>query len=459
PANADQVPLRLALDWICQPLSLAWFIDDGIIHVTTADADAAHLIPRSYNIGGLLKKGIEPEMLINLILSLDALWQQLDGDGGTEAIVGNVLTVRQTWRVHRNVAELLATLAGRKTPSRYLTGHDRHTRLLNLLQHKVTAEFLDSPLSDCIDFFADSLGTRIHLDAVALDDSGIPSDEPINLVLKDVSLAKAMSVALDPLGLALVVIDGRLTLTTKDIANENLHAVLYDVSDVFIGEDVEAFLAAFQGTTDGMWEEIEGSGGRSLALPQSGRILVHQTDLVHAQIRDMIAWSRNTQGGDEEARKARADAAAHSAQKLITRFYKMDRDSAEDLLTLLPEVVDPASWKTDRNPRGGILRKVAAGRRIIEVKGNALSGQGQIGGGFVDPPRNKKQPAKKDTTPKPPEIKTSVVIPEAILVIRQTQNVHRKVEKFLNDLGIEWQPMGKDGRAFGGSMGGGGGYF
>ena len=262
--------------------------------------------------------------------------------------------------------------------------------------------------------------------------------------------------ALDPLALTLVVIDGRLVLTTKDMADEKLHAVLYDVSDVFIGEDVEAFLAAFQGTTDGDWEDIDGAGGRALTLPQSGRILVHQTDLVHAQIRDMIAWARNTQGDGDEARKARAEAAAQSAQKLITRFYKMDRDSAEDLLTLLPEVIDSQSWKSDKNPRGGFIRKVAAGRRIIEVKGNALSGQGQVGGAN---PGNRKQPAKKNAPPRETQPKTSVVIPEAILVIRQTQNVHRKVEKFLNELGIDWQSMEKERLSGSGGMGGGGGMF
>jgi len=101
PPTADQVPLRLVLDWICRPLDLAWYLDDGIIHVTTIDEDANRLVPRSYDVGGLLKRGLEPETLINLILPLDAEWQQTDGNGGTEAIVGNILTVRQTWRVHR----------------------------------------------------------------------------------------------------------------------------------------------------------------------------------------------------------------------------------------------------------------------------------------------------------------------------------------------------------------------
>lgn len=456
PSNADQVSLRLALDWICRPLDLAWYLDDGVIHVTTIDEDAERLVPRSYDVGGLLKSGLEPEMLVKLVLSLDAEWQQLHGNGGTEAIIGNILTVRQTWKVHRNVAELLATLAARRSPYQYLTDHNRHVRLLNLLQREVTAEFIDTPLSETLKYFADSLETRIHIDEVALNDNGISLDEPINLVLKGVSMAKAVSVALDPLRLKLVVIDGRLTLTTQDVADENLHAVLYDISDVFAGEEVEAFVAAFQETTTGMWEVVDGAGGRALALPESGRILVQQTDVVHAQIRDMIAWSRSTLGEGDEARKARAEAAAQSARKLITRFYRMDRDSADDLLTLLPEVIDPESWKTDDNARGGFIRKVAAGRRILEVKGHALSGQAQLGG-FVTPPRTREsQPAKKATELSPPELKTSVVIPEAILVIRQTQNVHRKIETFLNDLGIEWQSTAK---LSGGGPSSGGGYF
>lgn len=175
----------------------------------------------------------------------------------------------------------------------------------------------------------------------------------------------------------------------------------------------------------------------------------------------MLAWSRNTKVEDDgTAAKSRPTAAAaRSAQQLTTRFYRMDRDSAEDLLTLLPEVIDPDSWKTESNPDGGFIRKVAAGQRIMEVKGQVLSGQAQLGGYSSKKPA---QPAKNAAEPKVPEVKSSVIIPEAILVIRQSQDVHRKIEKFLTGLGISWNSTDEDGKVFGGagrSQGGGGGLF
>lgn len=461
PPDADEVPLRLVLDWICGPLNLAWYMDSGLLHVTTKDLELERLIPRSYDIGGLLKSGISSEALHHLLWSLDAWWEDMDGHGGTTAVFGNVLTVRQTWRVHRTIAELLAALSsGRKTPVRYLTDHDRHTRLLNQFQRKVTVNFVDTPLSDCIQFFAESLEIRIYIDASNLDDAGIASDEPVNLVLADMPLRKVVEAAFDPLALTLVVIDGRLTLTTRDISDETLHTVLYDISDVFVGEEVEKFVVAIQDTTSGMWEDIDGVGGQAGPLTDSGRFLVHQTDAVHSEIQEMIAWSRKTQGVDAEAsRKAKVEAAAQAAQQLSTRFYQMDRDSAEDLLTLIPEVVDLESWKSDANPSGGFIRKVAAGRRIMELKGQVLSSQGQIGGSQTAPDGLDTKQPKESGTAKPPEIKSSLVIPEAILVIRQTQAVHRNIEEFLNDLGIAWSSPDRRFRASGGGMGGGGGYF
>lgn len=462
PPNADEVPLRLLLDWICEPLQLGWYMDTGLIHVTPRYREFEHQIPRSYDITGLLKSGLEKSQLIDLIETLDASWSFIDGEGGTHAIVGNVLTVRQNWRVHRNIAELLSILSStRHKPYRYLTDHDRHIRLLSQLQQKVSVDFVDTPLNECVEFFADALEIRIFIDTTGLEDSGIGTDEPINLALSDVPLQKAIAVALDPLRLTLVVVNGRLTLTTIDMANEHLHAVLYDVSDVFSGDDVEAFSEAIQATTDGWWENIDGAGGDALTLTDTGRILVRQTDVVHNLIRDMIAWSRKSRDVvDEATTKAQAEAAARLAQQLTTRFYRMDRDSAEDLLSLLPEVVAPESWKSEANPDGGFIRKVAAGRRILEVKGQVLSGQAQLGG--ENPAQNPVQTGKKPAQPEVPEVKTSVVIPEAILVIRQSQNVHRKIEKFLTGLGINWNSTDEDGKFLGGTLlgqGGGGGYF
>jgi len=468
PAHADEVPLRLVLDWICEPLDLAWYMDRGLIHVTTVDMEMERLIPRSYDVTGLLKSGLRKEELARLIYSLDAYWEDSDGSGGTAAIVGNVLTVRHTWGVHRNIVELLAALSsGRHRPYRYLTDHDRHTRVLNQLQRKVSIDFVNTPLSECIQFLADLLEIRISIDAMALEDSGIPSDEPITLALSEVSLGKAISVALDPLQLTLVVANGRLTLTTIDMANEHLHAVLYDVSDVFAGDDLAEFADAIQTTTDGMWESVDGSGGRELTLLPSGQVLIHQTDAVHTQIREMIAWSRNTRGDHEQAGgKAMAEAAARSATQLTTRFYRMERDSAEDLLTLLPEVIQPDSWKTEASPDGGFIRKVAAGRRIMEVKGEVLRGQAQLAAAQLGADAPKSKPGKKPAQPKTPEVKSSIVIPEAILVIRQSQDVHRKIDKFLTGLGITWTSTDENGKALGGTitmgggtMGGGGGYF
>ena len=460
PPNADEVPLRLLLDWICEPLQLGWYMDTGLIHVTTLDREFEHQVPRSHDITGLLKSGLPKAQLIQLIQTLDASWIRLDGEGGTHAIVRNVLTVRQNWGVHRDIAKLLSILSSaRHKPYLYLTDHDRHARLLNQLQQKVSADFVDTPLSECVEFFADALEIRIFIDATALDNDGIPTDEPINLALSDVQLQKAIAVALDPLRLTLVVINGRLTLTTFDVAEEHLHAVLYDVSDVFSGDDVEAFSEAIQTTTDGQWEDIDGHGGWHITVVNSGQLLIHQTDAVHSQIRNMIAWSRNTRIVDDEAAtKSKAEAAALSAHQLTTRFYRMDRDSAEDLLTLLPEVIEPDSWKTEADPDGGFIRKVAAGRRIMEVKGPILSGQAQLGSYSG---MNPGQPAKDAAQPKVPEVKSSVIIPEAILVIRQSQDVHRKIDKFLNGLGITWKSTDEDGKVLGGTitMGGGGGMF
>ena len=66
--------------------------------------------------------------------------------------------------------------------------NEAQQRIEAILDEKTTFNFVDTPLNDVVLFLATQHDTPILLDIMALEDEGIATDEPINLVLTNVSL-------------------------------------------------------------------------------------------------------------------------------------------------------------------------------------------------------------------------------------------------------------------------------
>jgi hypothetical protein len=63
-----------------------------------------------------------------------------------------------------------------------------------------------------------------------LDDVGIAADTPVRMQLEDIPLRSALHVALQELGLAYVIREGILFITTVEDAHTVLSTKVYDVN-------------------------------------------------------------------------------------------------------------------------------------------------------------------------------------------------------------------------------------
>lgn len=117
---------------------------------------------------------------------------------------------------------------------------------------------------------------------------------------------------------------------------------------------------------------------------------------------------------------------------LITKYYRLPKDIAGDIEKLLPDVIQPETWKSSARPAAtGTIRAIASRSSVI--------GNGQQGS----------------------------VISNSVLIIRQSREIHESIEKLIvkvlnGDAGDIYrsdatiQPgMGGMGGAGGGMMGGG----
>jgi hypothetical protein len=105
-------------------------------------------------------------------------------------------------------------------------------RIQAALDDETTVNFTDTPLEDAVLFLQQQHDIPILLDVLAIEEAGVLVDEPVNMVLADVSLRSAMRLILSQLTLAAVVEDDVLKITTVEVANRVQKTRSYNVSSL-----------------------------------------------------------------------------------------------------------------------------------------------------------------------------------------------------------------------------------
>jgi hypothetical protein len=138
------------------------------------------------------------------------------------------------------------------------------------LKSPTQLEFVDTPLSDVIDYLKDYHQIEIQLDKKAMDEAGIGTDSQVTKNLKGVSLKSALRLMLHELGLTYVIQDEVLLITTSEAAESKLSTRVYSVADLVIPIRTPNFsggfggmggMGGFGGQGGGFGGSMNGSGG------------------------------------------------------------------------------------------------------------------------------------------------------------------------------------------------------
>lgn len=460
------VSLQQGLDWVTHKYELSWYVEEGIIHITSDVAEEQRQVSRSYFIRQFLIDGFTENSLIESVqLMTSGQWQNIDGLGGTLALVGDVLTIRQNWQTHREIELLLATLLDRKTEAA-IQYPDESLRVAKLLEQRVEeVNFTEAPLSDLISFLSEVSGLRIRIDEAAIKEEGWELDSPISITLKNQSVRTILRLALKPLDLQAIVHEGCLKITSSSRAFETLNTVVYDVRDLDDNAgQLEQLEAAIEATNDGPWMVRDGDGG-VLLLPGGGRMVVRQTDEGHREIRQLLVAQRRAatlgktfDATGTELTRTKDSIRASRRGPIEKRFYRVPSETADDLLTVLPASIDTVTWSNaamfgegpNLEKSLGTIVKVEVGQKVVRLSdaavkngrqmkaagNNAAAGIGAAAGANV------------------------LVVPESVLIIEQTPAIHDKIEKFLQKLDLDAKGVRlEDNHGSGFSVMSGGGFF
>ena len=142
-------------------------------------------------------------------------------------------------------------------------------RITEALSDATTMEFIETPLSDVLDYLAELHGIQIYLDERALSEVGVANDTPITMRLSDVSFRSGLNLMLRRLDEQVVwtIRDGVLMITTP---SEAMTTKVYDVGDIVqmievseeaVAPDFDSLIGLITGTIHPTsWDEIGGPG-------------------------------------------------------------------------------------------------------------------------------------------------------------------------------------------------------
>lgn len=435
------------LDLMLDSLEMTWYVDDGILQITTNEVCNERLMNRSYDLAPFLKAGIEPGRLMEIVMQESGgLWEEVDGSSDSFIfVIDNMITIPQTYHLHRESSKLLEAILNPDKPS-FGIYHAEYMACQQALQKPVSVDFVETPLVDVVQFLSEATGTRIYLDGVSLEECGLNIDEPVTFAMSERSLATTLRLILRELELTTSIRSGEIFITTIEEANENLHVVVYDIRYV---QNEEQLTTTLPELTSGFWEYLDGSGG-TLSLTGNGLLVVRQTDQVHAEIANVLKMF---------AARGKVPASPPPKRTLETRYYRVPSETAEDLMSALPSTIAPETWQVtsppeiapDNNPLGvGTILKVAVGQKVVELPGPKKT---PLKSRPIPAPSGEQKNQDKPGSAPPPDV---MLVPESVLIIKQTAAVHNEIDSFMQSLNLGDAAFGQKTVPYGRGLGGGG---
>lgn len=209
----------------------------------------------------------------------------------------------------------------------------REQRIRTTLHDPTRLEFVDTPLSDVMQYLSDLHDLPIVIDYTALDDVGIGADQPVTLNVEGLSLRSALKLLLDPLELVYAVQNEVLLITTADEQP-------YYVQGYLMGNGAaDAWVDAFQMVAPQSWDEVGGAGEIQIV---NNLLLVSQTEYVHEQLVDvhtMLLRAQPEQAPAEAARPATSETADKAGE------LKIYQGVPPEVAVAVVSVVHPDKWR------------------------------------------------------------------------------------------------------------------
>lgn len=411
--TAKGTPIHSLLDRILRDVEgveLTWFIEnDGLVITTSDKAETVHIV-RTIDIAPLLNAGYQAAQINRMVLSLTpGPWTEVDGDGGTLRIIGDHLSVRQTFRQLTEVLCLLAALQSPE-PTVAIGKTPADEKAHAALAQRVTIQVAKTPLRDVMGEFARQTGVAFEFDQIALQEAGISSKEEVSVDADRRPLKFVLDELFENVGgteLAAHIDSGVINISTRDQCDTVQSIRLYNIKEMAARDESEDFVEMLLAVTEGPWAQVDGDGG-VIELPRPDTLVVRQTEHGLREVDALVAKYRK---GTPRPRQA--------PEAIEVRRYRLPAQMAEDLVTTIPKFVAVDKWKDFPDGTSPLIERVSLGNHraandvpiVVTLEDDGLQKTKEGDG-----------------------INATIRSGSAVLIIRQTHAVHRQIQRFIKDL-------------------------
>lgn len=339
-------PFYLLLNRL-KSLGLYWYMQDGSLSITSQAKK--HETTMQYNLGDLLDTGFTPYELYFTIKSCSGgNWDNEETASAT--ILGDVLFVRQSDDVQMEVAGLLAALRnhGRRTLTLDVPQNEA---LRAALDKKVTVDFEETPLVVALQDLSAQAQISIRLESKG----AVRERTPVSLKVEEQKLSTVLQSLISNLGLSWHLKDGVMWIAGPDAAGLYNKTAVFDVRDLCRDQEEAKALK------ETIRNQFRSKQRPPVETPKTGVLVIRGSEQMLDEVLQLLGQYRAALSVSK-LRLPKVETL--DPKEFVTGYYRLPKPMAEDLLTRLPLIIQPNSWKsTERPVERGTISEISTDSR------------------------------------------------------------------------------------------------
>lgn len=231
----------------------------------------------------------------------------------------------------------------------FVTGREAISKAI---ETRIAIHANDKPFREVVALVEDQTHVRMLLHRSVLKSCGVIQETPVSLDVTDVPAREALTPLLQKCGLAMLLCENHVLITTAEVADARLETATFDVTDLVMHQDGSGkwYESSEELVTKVMfvirpasWGEVGGAGSiKACALPLSTVLVCLQTQEVQREVAALLADLRRV----EASRRGLARLPMPSPYDMLHRYQVRNRAWITEPAPIRSELVSENEYLT-----------------------------------------------------------------------------------------------------------------
>ena len=429
--KADQLTLEQVLKLVCYQSNVDWYVEKQVIHVAAPYERKSSC--RTFDLHELISVGHSHETL-QKVAELGRMSIH-EPEQPKLAWVGDTLLLNVGYHDARRILQTFDYL--RRPPKIPTVVGDRTgwDRIEMALRKPSEIDVEEQPLKEILRLFADEYQIPIFIDERAIGEFDPSMEAPVTFFRKSTAAGEALEDLLASVNLSYLIVEGVVFVTPTNNLDSREILTVYPIRDLLKRKGIRPQIApAIIQATSANWQLNDDDGGDLVLTEVDDLLIVRHNPAALREIQNLLDQLRT----NLEKHPDQEPLADHKTPKVTTVLYAMPKETAEDLLTKLPKLIEPKRW-TAVDGEAPFIDLISLEPVQEEIDGEVTGATTEVR--VVEFPPDPPIDPAESVTPAQKKIRSIVFRPRAVLVIRQTPEMHQQVRKVMRTLGTQYEVL------------------